>query len=86
MRTVTQAELATWARCALLREGTRSLTIHAHEGAVAEPHALPAPRTPPGVVTAVALAQPEAFKSGLPVWRQADRPMPSVTPAVAERE
>ena len=85
MRSVTQAELATWARSALLREGTRSLSIHAHEGAVTEPHALPAPRTPSGVVAAVALAQPEAFKAGLPIWRQADQPMPSVAPVVEER-
>lgn len=72
MRRLTQAELCAWAKHALLREDAKVLSIHAHDGSVANPDEQPPPPA------AVPVGVPTAWKAGLPVSRQADLSLPPV--------
>ena len=76
MRKLPQAELASWARHALLSpEGARRLSVHAHAGSVERPEA---EEKPPG---AKAIGdEPAAWKAAFEVRRKGDRRMPSAEP------
>lgn len=67
---ISRAELVAWAHGVLLNPETRGLSVHAHEGAVAQPAEQPAP------VHATAVGDAAAFKAGLKVYRLPDQPLP----------
>ena len=76
MRDIEQSEFCGWAKRTLLGEGRRSLSVHAHEGAMAQEQAASQP-TPDGAVD-VPHEGAGRFRAGLQVYRQVERPMPAV--------
>jgi insulysin len=72
MRTVSQPDLCAWARRMLLGDGKRMLSIHSHEGSIAQPEEQPLPNG------ATAVAAPAAFKKPLQVHRRVDKPLPAL--------
>ena len=78
MRAITQAELATWAKRALLGDlCTKMLSVYAHQGSCEDPDAMP---TPPGS-TPLNAAGVEPWKQSMAVYRTTEKSMPEVAGA-----
>ena len=74
MRTIGQAELASWAKKMILGDGARMLSIHCHEGSCAEPEEQPMPAGKGA--TPLPAAELESFKGKQRVLRKRETPLP----------
>ena len=82
MRTITQGELAAWARQSLLGDGgVGRLSIHVHQGTCANPEDMPMAAGGGAGATPIAVEGREAFKARLKVFRQPEKAMPPLADA-----
>ena len=77
IRAVSLAELCAWAKENLLGAARHALSVHSHEGSIAQPE------NQPMAEGGVAVNDAAAFKANLPIFRRADRPMPPLDATAA---